>query len=219
MTTPAVTVLDHIDIITVPGAVFQEPTNEYAALLCLRHGLEFLYRQALRCDQAVKQNVNPKGGLRYFGKGNLPEFGQIQPLLTCAFHWYAISACQYSRLVGAIAYRQDKARPLPPHYVQGVIPEVLSFRDKVAAHFAWSTENSKDNDAERLASILPPLAFVDDSFHVGAMRVGLSREGKESNSASIAPWSICKIHERLRARYWPDAIENASIAEPDAAAD
>jgi hypothetical protein len=119
--------------------------------------------------------------------------------------------------VGAIAYRQDKTRPLPPHYVRGVIPEVLSFRDKVAAHFAWSTEHSKDNDAERLASILPPLAFVDDSFHVGAIRVGLSREGKESNSASIAPWSICKIHERLRTRYWPDAMGSGNIAEPDAA--
>jgi hypothetical protein len=201
----AFTVLDHYENITVPGPVFQQPTNEYAALLTLRTGLEFLHRQALRADDTVRQTVNPKGELKYFGMGNLPELSQVPiPLLVCAFHWYAISACQYVRLVGAIAYRQDNSRKLPPHYVQAVIPEVLAFRNKVAAHFAFSTENSKDNEAERLASILPPLAFVNDSFHVGAMTVGLSHDGKDSNSSTIAPWSICEVHERLKARYWPE---------------
>src|SRR5262249_42968235 len=144
--TAAATVLDHIDNIVVPGAVFQEPKNEYAALLCLWDGLEFLYQQALKCDKVVRQRVNPEGRLKFFGMGNLPELSQGVPigLLTCAFHWYAVSACQYVRLVGAIAHQQDNTRALPPDYVRAVIPEVLSFRDKVAAHFAWSTRNNKD---------------------------------------------------------------------------
>ena len=89
-----------------------------------------------------------------------------------------------------------------------------AFRDKVAAHFAWSTQHSKDNDAERLASILPPLTFEDDSFHVGGFAVGMQRAGKQSSSHSIAPWSICKVHERLRARYWPSLTGEAGTAEP-----
>lgn len=109
-----VTILDHFDNIRVLGDVFHEPVNEYWALICLNHGMEFLYRQALQCDHAVKRQLNPNGTVRFFGGGNLPAFTQVpRTLLTCAFHWYAISACQYVRTVGAIAYRQDPTRPLP----------------------------------------------------------------------------------------------------------
>lgn len=220
MSGAAVTVLDHIDNITVPGNVFEQPANEYWALICLRQGMEFLYRQACQYDQVMWQQVNPHGNLKYIGMGNLPEMRSVPtPLLTCAFHWYAISACQYARTVGAIAYRQDATRPLPPHYVVSIMPDVLAFRDKVAAHFAWSTQHSKDNDAERLASILPPLTFVGDSFHVSGFSVALRRAGKESSSQSIAPWSICKVHERLRARYWPSPTGEAGATEPGTAPD
>jgi hypothetical protein len=83
------------------------------------------------------------------------------------------------------------------------MPEVVAFRDKVAAHFAWATRNSRDNEAERVASILPPLAFVGNSFEVGAFTVVLGSQGKQTDSQAIAPWSIRKVHERLRLRYWP----------------
>jgi hypothetical protein len=220
MSIVAITVLDHIDNITVEGNVFEQPANEYWALFCLRQGMEFLYRQAQQCNRVMKQQANPHGNLKYVGMGNLPEMRAVPtPLLNCAFHWYAISACQYARTVGAIACRQDSTRPLPPHYVAAVMPEVLAFRDKVAAHFAWSTQHSKDNDAERLASILPPLTFEDDSFHVGGLAVALRRAGKESNSQSIAPWSICRVHERLRSRYWPVPQGQCSEPEPAAAPD
>lgn len=201
----AATILDHVDNITVAGDVFREPANEYWALVCLKSGMDSLYHQASRCDQVVKQQVNPDGNLHFMGGGNLPEFKLVrQPLLTCAFHWYAISACQYVRTVGAIAHRLDSNRPFPPEYVKSVIPEVLAFRDKVAAHFAWSTKNSRDNDAERLASILPQLTFTDDSFHVAAFATIVRRRGKVSNSKAMKPWSLCRVHEALRQRYWPD---------------
>jgi hypothetical protein len=105
--------------------------------------------------------------------------------------------------VGAIAYRQDNTWSIPPQYVKNVIPEVLAFRDKVAAHFAWSTQHSQDNEAERLASIIPPLTFINDSFHVGALTVTRQSAGKMSTSEAIQPWSICKVHQQLHQRYWP----------------
>jgi len=214
-----VTILDHIDKITVPGNVFHEPANEYWALICLRDGMEFLYRQALRCDQAVKQQVNPDGKVRFQGGGNLPEFSPVpKTLLTCAFHWYAISACQYVQTVGAIAYQLDPTRPLPQEYAKRIIPEVTAFRDKVAAHFAWSTKNKRDNDAERLASILPPLTFSNDSFYVGGFTIAVRRGGKASNSDAIEPWSLCKVHEALRERFWPDQqTDDDSNGDPNAA--
>src|SRR5947209_19466118 len=124
-TDSSITILDHIDNITVPGNPLNDPANEYWALICLRHGMEFLYRQSLRCDQVVKQQVNPDGKMRYFGGGNDPSFNGVpKTLLTCAFHWYSISATQYVRTVGAIAYKFDPSRPLPPEYAKRVIPEV-----------------------------------------------------------------------------------------------
>jgi hypothetical protein len=204
MTDVISTVLDHIDNVIVPGEVFQEPSNEYYALICLQNGLEFLYQRAAHCDEVGKQQLNAEDKLQVMCFGNIPGLNQIpKTLLTCAFHWYSISACQYVRLVGAIAYRQDNSRLTPLKYVEKVIPEVLTFRDKVAAHFAWSTKHSQDNDAERLATILPPLVFVDDSFHVGALTVALQKSGKDSNSKKIKAWSICKVHQQLRKRYWP----------------
>ncbi len=87
----------------------------------------------------------------------------------------------------------------------------------LAAHFAWSTENRRDNDAERLASILPPLTFNSDSFYVGGMTVAVRRNGKASTSEAIKPWSLCKVHEGLRARYWPNQqSRHASHVEKNA---
>jgi hypothetical protein len=108
--------------------------------------------------------------------------------------------------VGWIAHRQDSNRPLPQEYVKKVIPEVLAFRDKVGAQFAGTTRNKRDTDAERLASILPPITFNGQAFQVGDLQVGVQSAGKESNSGCITPWGICEVHERLRARYWPETV-------------
>lgn len=211
------TILDHIDNITAPGNVFKEPANEYWALVCLQQGMEFLYYQTLRCDQAVKQQVNPEENVRYFGSGNSPAFDQVpKSLLTCGFHWYAISACQYVKTVGAIARKLDPSRPKPKEYAENIIPEVIAFRDKVAAHFAWTSKNNSDNDAERLTSILPPLTFNDDSFHVGGLTVTVRRGDRASDSRSIKPWSLCKVHEALRERYWPQQSVANSNGAPEA---
>jgi hypothetical protein len=201
----AETILDHLDQIRVPGVVFSQPNNEYWALLWQWDGLESLHRLASQCDEVVRQRLNPEGKLQITSFGNLPEMALIpQRLLTCAFHWYAITACQYVRTVGAIACRADATRPFPPEYVKRVIPDVLSFRDKVAAHFAWCTRNGKDSEAERLASILPQLSFVNDAFHVGAMTISVTSGGKQSDSSAILPWSIAGVHRRLRERYHPE---------------
>ncbi len=203
------TILDHIDNIKVPGDVFVNPTNEYWALICFKQGLDFLYKQVARIDEITRQKLNPAGNLKFFSYGNDPITADIsKPLLTCSFHWYAVSACQYVRTVGAITYKQDNNRPIPPKYVQSVIPDVLAFRDKVAAHFAWTSRHSKDNDAERLASIIPPLSYINDSWHVGSLEVSLSKSGKKSSSESIKPWSINQVHQGMAKRYWPELLSN-----------
>jgi hypothetical protein len=200
------TVLDHIEDIQIHGDPFAEPANEYAALLALKEGMRFLYSFAADCDRTILARLDPHKS--FFMMGNSPQLAGIPlRLLTCAFHWYSISACQYVKTVGAIAYRRNNKRPLPQDYVKSVIPEVLAFRDKVAAHFAWNTLHSQDNEAERLASIMPPVGFCGDSFHVGAFTVTMCSSGESSNSSVISQWSIAKIHQRLQKRYWPEETE------------
>lgn len=207
------TILDHIDNLVVPGNVFAAPANEYWALVWLWQGMEFLNYQVRRCDEAARRQVNPNGNVRVVCSGNCPGLPPAPiALLTCAFHWYAISACQYVRTVGAIAWSHDSTRPKPLDYTKKVIPEVHAFRDKVAAHFAWCTANQKDNPAERFASIIPPLVFQDNAYHVGALTVVLQAGGEVSNSTAIRPWSLCRVHEDLRKRYWPESSKEAEGA-------
>ncbi len=202
-----VTTLDYIDKIEVPGQVFEIPSNEYWALTCLRDGMEQLYKQTLQFDEFVRSRLGIDANYRCFIMGNNRALNGIpKSLLTSYFHWYAISACQYVRTVGAIAFQLDSTRPKSKAYAEAVIPEVVAFRDKVASHFAWTTKNSHDNDAERLASILPPLSFINDSFYVGSMVLTISRGTKISDSSAIQPWSLCKVHEQLRTRYWPEVL-------------
>lgn len=95
------TILDHKENISAPGDVFANPANEYYALMCLRHGMEFIYRQAKRCDLTVNEAINPNGDIKFVGFGNAPEFSAVpMTLLTVSFHWYAMSAYQYALLVG-----------------------------------------------------------------------------------------------------------------------
>jgi hypothetical protein len=81
MTTPNPvdeTILDYIDNIRVPGRVFDQPANEYWALLCWREGMQFLYTQVKRFDERTRQTLNP-GGHAICHYGNMPEIPLICP--------------------------------------------------------------------------------------------------------------------------------------------
>jgi hypothetical protein len=200
------TILDYIDNITVEGKPFAEPANEYYALICLRTGLVNLYRFAKKCDEVCLSQLDPKK--QHFFSGNIPEVTGIPfPLLTCVFQWYAVSACQYVKTIGTIAYRQDNKRLTSTKYLNSIVPEVKAYRDNVAAHFAWLTKNDHDNEAERLAIIIPQVSFYRDSFCVGALTISMGSRGKITTSKEIKPWSIVKIHRSLQKRYWPEEIE------------
>ena len=199
------TTLDYIDDINVPGDVFDSPSNEYWALICLKAGMELIANTSNSYDVEARSSLNPKGNVKIFLAGQAVRASKVRlDLLTCMYHWYAISACQYVRTIGAIAHRQDCTKELPHSYVKRIIPEVLSFRDKVAAHFAWFSKHSNDNEAERLASILPPVTYCNDEFQVGQSLFTLTTKGKETSSSKLVPWNIGRIQDRLKERYWPN---------------
>jgi hypothetical protein len=195
------TVLDHIDGIAVDGNVFNEPVNEYWQLCCMWHGMETLYGFAKQCDVAFLATVQE--GARVVQFGGPGPAGVSIPLLICSFQWYAMSAYQYGLLIGNVAYQQDPSRPLPNEYLETAMPEILAYRNKVAAHFVWAKNNKRDNAAERLASVMQIPVFDGDSYYAGGFTIGTTKGGDHSTSEAIMRWSIVKTHDRLRQRYWP----------------
>ena len=144
------TILDHLEPIEAPDGVFKQPNNEYWALMCLKTGLDVIYQNVCNCDGVVRKNLNPDGNLQIHTFNDLPGLSAgDHKLLTMAFHWYATTVCQYARTIATIGYQLGQLQETPAKYVHRVLPEVLPFRDKISAHFAWNTRNQADSDAER----------------------------------------------------------------------
>jgi len=196
------TILDHVDNIRVQGRVFHPPANEYWQVVRLWQGMELLYRQAATADRAANEYWNTKAL-------KVEVFGQFPPgispgLLECTFDWYAVTACKFVWLMGEIGHRADSAQCCRgSDYVSKVIPDVRSYRDKIGAHFAWATENKRDNSAERIISVFPQVLFSDDTFVVQGHVLTQKSGDKVSTSDSMRPWSVRKTHEMLRCRYQP----------------
>ncbi len=201
------TVLDHIDQIVVPGNVFENPANEYYALCCWWEGMELLSQQASKADQEAMRHINPDGMFeRVVCAGNIGPRNIRYTILNCIFQWYSVTACQYVRTVGAIAKKIGPNGSSPWKYVKRVIPDVLDFRDKVAAHLAFSKSDSRDGDADRILSSLPQIQFVRTRFVVGASRLTLSDGGNQSTAGFGCPWNVTEVHQELRKRCRPDLV-------------
>lgn len=200
------TTLDYIDGIVVQGHPFREPANEYYTLISLAAGLEFLYQQVSRYEEHAVQRLSPIGKRQFTMSSNHPALeGFPDALLHCAFRWYSVSACDYVRMVGSIACRNDPSRTTRPvDYVRNVVPEVLAFRDKVGAHAAWTMKSAHDCHAERELSVMPTLTFQTNRFVIPGWTLAFRSSGDESDTSAIPPWSLTEVHDRLRQRYWPD---------------
>lgn len=214
-------VLDHVDKISIAGNPFNNPVGEYWVLVCLWEGMEFLYRRARGCDDvAGRQSFSVSNEQKNAGRiRRLDVVGEScsdqvpESLLTCLFHWYAVSAVQYVRTVGAIANEHDSSRQFPREYAGRVIPEVCQFRDEVAARFAWLARNRRDHDAARTAGPFPTLSIENCSYHVGDTRAAHRSHVRPSNAQVIEPWSLCRVHEALRERYWPNQKRDEHSSE------
>ena len=117
-------------------------------------------------------------------------------LVACAFHWYAVSACNYVSLTGWLAHGEaisDRVRKQKvKKYVQEVLGAVEAWRNKVGAHFALVYPFDEDSPADRASSVSFPIAFVDGSFSAHAVRLKDRAKYRDnpvaSDDSSIAPW-------------------------------
>lgn len=192
--------IDYIDKLQLSEEEAEKRFNELNALRYLASGLGFLYNQILKIETQVAERT-PKNK-RVFHFGNSPDLEGIpQNLVACAFHWYAVTVCNYVKLIGWLANHgdSDKAR----EYMERVLPQVYLWRHKVAAHFAIIDPRKEDNDADLAMSVMFPISFDDDAFYTGSLTLTINTGGRQSTSRQDIRWSLTHTHHDLIPRYWP----------------
>lgn len=96
--------------------------NELRSLAYLATGLRFLYEQVQRVEAEVIKRLPKDKQVIIFG--NAPEMQGInQDLVAWAFHWYAVTACNYVKMIGWLANNSDSSKARK--YMQRVYPKSI----------------------------------------------------------------------------------------------
>jgi len=193
-------IIDYIENFRLPDDKAKTQFNELRSLDYLATGLWFLYEQVQGVEAKIIEGL-PKGK-RVSMFGDAPEMQGInQDLVACAFHWYAVTVCNYVKMVGWLANDGDSKKTL--EYIKHVIPAVYIWRNKVAAHFAKFAPRKEDNPADLAKSVMFPISFDDNAFYVSSWTLTLGISGKSHTSRQDMRWSLTHIHRELVPRYWP----------------
>jgi len=196
--------IDFIDKLEMPDDKVKIHYNELHSLNYLAAGLKFLYDQVQKLEAEIASRI-PKDKKSFHFSNSPVMKGIPQDLVACSFHWYAVTLCNYAKLVGWLANNGDsiKAR----EYMERVLPQVYLWRHKVAAHFAIIDPQTKgrhpDTAADLAKSVMFPLSFDDDAFYANSLGLTMTQKGKSSTSRHDMRWSLTHTHRNLISRYWP----------------
>jgi hypothetical protein len=205
----------HLRNDNLPGMFY----NEIRTLKYLSVGLKYIFAQVYKIEQEILRKAEKKdecflssmppevknafknqiAGLRIHSFGNDPSLPWVpRDLIACAFHWYAVSVCNYVSLVGWLANLD------PKKYAIKIIPQVVTFRNKIAAHLARWIPRKDDTAADLDMSVIYPIEFCDDAFYVGVWKLTKKSISEESSTTHDFRWSLTKTHFELVLRYWPN---------------
>jgi hypothetical protein len=199
-------ILDHIERLELPDVEAELHFDSRMALARLGEGLFWLYDEVQRIEVRTRQEA-AKDNVTLVVSGGVLE-GKPLGVLSCAFMWYAVSACNYAQLVGWLATRETQAAK---DYVRRVMPQLLNYRHKVAAHLAL-TEPRQDNEADLAASVMTQVVYAHGRLCTAALSPVVTSKGQEITASRDLSWSLTLAHERLLRRYWPDGPPTSSQA-------
>ena len=200
-------IIDHKAKLRIPDIEVDQYENELQALQRLSVGLHYLDGEVSRLENEVAAKL-PCGDYEIFG--NHPAFeGISMDLVACFFHWYSVTVCDYARLVGWLGHDEHKIKTR--EYVEGVLPEVYKWRNKIGAHFVRSQPNYQDNIADQYLSVMDPLEYHSGAFYVGSAVLAVISDEVKAVSQQSMMWSLTKTHRSLIPRYWPTAKDDETI--------
>ena len=196
-------ILDYIEGLELPDE--GQSTQERSALDALRRlrvGLTWLYRNVAELEATARARAAPEN-VAFTLVGGVME-GMPMETVACAFQWYAVSACNYVQLVGWLSTKETEAAKA---YVKRVLPDLVLYRNKVAAHFSLADPRKEDNVADLLASVLTRVVFLQGYFLVNAELPTIGTEDGDVTPEHRLSWAFTAQHRSLARRYWPDAGE------------
>ena len=198
-------ILDHTDHIAVSS---NEHHNNLNVLQSLHRGMFHLAQFARRREAEALEKYG-KDKITYFS-----DFGSdIELLLGCIFDWFSISLISYMRTIQLMHLmetnewgledlkrkpEQRKLHNACDVYINKIAPDVLEWRNKIAAHRA-ATDPRSDSLALLTYSTFPTVGYQSPYYVVGHLRLNLS----DGSSAALPQWSLTQNFEELTPRYWP----------------
>lgn len=197
-------VLDHLDNLELTDDEVGKHYDAVMALARLGEGLSWIYQQVSATENQVRREA-AKDNVQIDIVGGVLE-SIPTGLLSCAFQWYAVSACNYAQLVGWLATLDSSSAK---EYVTNVMPRLKKYRNKVAAHFAL-TDPLRDNEADLAASVMTHIIYVRSRLCAAALTPILAGGTQEIHVSEDLTWSLTLAHERLVPRYWPSGPPKSS---------
>ncbi len=198
--------------------------NELITLEQLFTGLHFLAEQVGTVEAPIRtyEQTNRKL-VTFMGFGNLDRFGippVYESLLTCHFHWFGNTLCNFVRLAGFVygiqsgsiersednRHVSDKStKQFCDDYLNSIkeIEPIVFWRNKVFAHFAITDPRKSDNSAALDSSVMSPVIYMNERFRVGGF-VSASR----GSEFEMPHWSVTETFEALSSRFWPEVMLN-----------
>ncbi len=195
-------VLDHYENIILDPQ--RPPLNNLHALNFMPQGLYALALTILKQEEKHAHGYQMKW------------FSKIPHIVPNAFHWFSISLVNYVRLVGLIHVMQQnkwtsvdlldqqKKNVIKTYcnkYIEVVIPDVNTWRNKVSAHFAATDPYKDDNLGTLEDSVMLNVGVSDERFKTSTLSLVIG--GKTSE---LPQWSVTETFELLINRYWPGTV-------------
>ena len=191
-------VLDHLEHLELSEAEVDEHFDARMALARLGEGLSWLYRTVGELERQARAEAAREDVKLAVAGGILDN--KPMGLLSCAFQWSAVSACNYAQLVGWLSTRNPESAKA---YVKKVMPRLARYRNKVAAHFAIA-DPRRDNEADLAASVMTHVVYAHGRLCAAALTPVVTEGATEIVASRDLSWSLTLAHERLLPRYWPD---------------
>ena len=191
-------ILDFCDRIELSKDEQEAHYESRMALARLGEGMFWLYREISKIERDLEKEAL-KDDIKIAVAGGILEDNPFG-LYACAFQWYAVSACNYAQLVGWLKTKDTK---LTKDYVKKVMPRLLRYRNKVAAHYAI-TDPRRDNEADLISSVMTQIIYAHGRLCAAALTPVIEKDDSVIDVSEDFSWSLTIAHESLTKRYWPD---------------
>lgn len=218
-------ILDGVENLLIDPA---KHANEVRTLQMLQQGLMSLATGIKRREHRYAE-IAKTMKFSFFGGTTDEEVADLN-LVSCIFHWFGVSVCNYARLVGFIRgleknqfTRTDLKTPAAfkgissavKTYVESIpeLAQVLVWRNKVGGHFAITDPRSDDNIATLNMSVMFQVSLENGVYVVGGYSL-TQGNSTASHTSAIPMWSVSQVFESLIPRFWPNVKFATDRHEP-----